>query len=272
MKLTATSVRRPIGVGVICVAICILGYIAVTRLPVDLLPEVDFPRISIITTYEGVGPEEVENLLTRPIEQAVSTIDGVTRIEGESAEGLSRVQLQFDWGANLDAAVNDVRSSLDRLRATLPEDAQAPIVLKFDISATPIATLGLSGTGDPRRLRYLADEILTRRLERLAGIASVEVNGGRVREIRVELDLARLTGLGITAEQVVGALATNNRNVSAGDMGEAGKEVLIRTVGELTTVKDIEDVLVARRSGRSTDEQELPNAAAGRSTSATWRP
>ncbi|HSK05172.1 MAG TPA: efflux RND transporter permease subunit [Kofleriaceae bacterium] len=258
--LTALSVRRPIGVGVLCAAICIVGWIAVDRLPVDLLPEVDFPRISIVTTYEGVGPEEIENLLTRPIEQAVSTIDGVTALEAASAEGLSRVQLQFDWGVNLDTAVNDVRAQLDRLRARLPEDADQPTVLKFDISATPIATLGLSGGSDPRRLRYLADELLTRRLERVPGVAAVQVNGGRVRELRVELDLARLVALGVSGEQVVQALASDNRNVSAGDMGEAGKEVLVRTVGELTSAEDIRNVLVTRRSGRSTDDR-LPNAA-----------
>ncbi|MBA3462981.1 MAG: efflux RND transporter permease subunit, partial [Deltaproteobacteria bacterium] len=259
--LTALSVRRPIGVAVLCIAVCILGWISLTRLPVDLLPEVDFPRISIVTNYEGVGPEEMENLLTRPIEQAVSTIEGVTEITAESAEGLSRVQLQFDWGTNLDTAVNDVRAQLDRLRARLPEDADQPIVLKFDISATPIATLGLSGAGDPRRLRYLADELLTRRLERVPGIASVQVNGGRVREIRVELNLANLVALGVTGDQVVQALASNNRNVAAGDMGESGREVLVRTIGELESVEDIRNVLVTRRSGRSTTPQDLPNAA-----------
>ncbi len=261
MSLPAISVRRPIGITVVAIAICVLGAIAVLRLPVDLLPEVDFPRINIVTNYEGVGPQEMENLLTRPIERAVSTIDGVTAIEGESAEGLSRVQLQFEWGVNLDNAANDVRAQLDRIRDTLPEDATQPIVLKFDISATPIATLGLSGAGDPRRLRYLADEILTRRLERLYGIASVRVNGGRVRELRVELDLASLVALGVTAEQVVQALRADNRNVSAGDMKESGKEVLIRTVGELTSAADIENVLVTRRSGRSNDPRDLPNAA-----------
>ena len=256
--LTGLSVRRPIGVTVLCVAVCILGWIAVTRLPVDLLPEVDFPRISIVTSYEGVGPEEMENLLTRPIEQAVSTIDGVTEITGESAEGLSRVQLQFNWGTNLDTAVNDVRAQLDRLRARLPEDADQPTVLKFDISSTPVATLGLSGTGDPRRLRYLADELLTRRLERLEGIASVEVNGGRVREIRVELDMARLVALGVSGDQVVRALSNDNRNVAAGDMAESGREVLVRTMGELNDVAEIENVLVTR-SGRVTNPSDFAN-------------
>lgn len=261
MSLPAISVKRPIGVAMLSLAVCILGAIAVTRLPVDLLPEVDFPRITIVTRYDGVGPQEIENLLTRPVERAVSTIDGVTALEGESAEGLSRVQLQFDWGTDLDSAVNDVRAELDRIRAQLPEDADQPIVLKFDISATPVASLGLSGAGDPRRLRYLADEILTRRLERIPGIASVQVNGGRVRELRVELDLASLVALGVTGEQVVQALANDNRNVSAGDMADSGKEVLIRTVGELTSVEDIENALVTRRSGRSNDGRDLPNAS-----------
>lgn len=257
--ITALSVKRPVGVAVLATAITIVGWVAVEQLPVDLLPEVDFPRISVITNYEGVGPEEIENLITRPVEQAVSTIDGVTSLEAESAEGLSRVQLQFDWGTDLEAAVNDVRAALDRLGDRLPEDATRPNVLKFDISATPIATLGLSGSGDPRRLRYLADELLTRRLERIPGIASVQVNGGRLREIRVALKPDRLVALGVTAQQVVDALRRDNGNVSAGDMGEAGREVLVRTLGELRTPDDIANVLVTRRSGRTTAGTELPN-------------
>jgi hydrophobic/amphiphilic exporter-1 (mainly G- bacteria), HAE1 family len=245
---TGLSVRRPIGVAVLSAVVCILGGIAASRLKVDLLPEVDFPRISILTNYPGVGPEEMENLLTRPIERAVSTIEGVTSLEGESAEGLSRVQLQFDWGTDLDSAASDVREALDRLRSELPEDAEQPSVLKFDISATPVATIGLSGGSDPRRLRYLADEVLTRRLERLPGIASVQVNGGRVREIRVELSLPRLVALGVTADQVIEALGSDNRNVSAGDMTESGREVLVRTLGEFTSVEDVGAVLVAGRA------------------------
>ncbi|MGI5860624.1 MAG: efflux RND transporter permease subunit [Myxococcales bacterium] len=253
MSLISTSVRRPIGVGVFAATVCILGAVGMARLPVDLLPEVDFPRINVVTRYEGVGPEEIENLITRPIEQAVSTVSGVTALEAESSEGLSRVQLQFEWRTDLDGAASDVREALDRLRARLPEDADSPTVLKFDISATPIATLGLSGGGDPRRLRYLADEVLTRRLERLPGIAAVRVNGGRVRELRVELDLARLVALGVTGEQVVQALANDNRNVAAGDLGESGREVLVRTLGELSSVEEIENVLVTRLPARDGD-------------------
>ncbi len=260
MSIVSTSVGRPIGVGVFTAAIIVVGAIALDRLPVDLLPEVDFPRISIVTRYPGVGPEEVENLITRRIEQAVSTVDGAEKIEALSAEGLSRVQLQFAWGANLDAAVSDVRAMIDELGDALPPGATKPNVLKFDISAVPIATIGLSGAGDPRRLRLIADEQLSRRLERIPGIAAVEVRGGRIREIRVELDQTKMAALGVTSDQVVAAIANDNENTSAGDMVESGREVLVRSLGERDSPAALGDVLVTRRSGRSTTAEELPNA------------
>lgn len=259
MSLVASSVGRPIGVAVFTAAIVVVGSVALDRLPVDLLPEVDFPRISIITRYPGVGPEEMENLVTRRIERAVSTVDGVTRIEGVSGEGTSRISLQFDWGQNLDAAVSDVRALIDELGDALPPDASKPNVLKFDISAVPIATIALSGASDPRRLRYLAEEVLSRRLERIPGIAEVTVRGGRVREIRVELEQAKMAALGVTADQVVNAIARDNENVSAGDMVESGREVLVRALGERQSPSAIGDVLVTRRSGRAAGPDELPN-------------
>lgn len=251
MSVTRTAVARPIGTGVLCAAAVVVGLFAVDQLPVDLLPEVDFPRISVVTSYPGVGPEEIETLITRPIEQAVSTVDSVVAIEAVSAEGLSRVQLQFDWGTDLDAAVNDVRAYLDRLVAALPEDADRPMVYKFDLASAPIASVGLSGTGDPRRLRYLAEETLTRRLERVPGVAAVDVRGGRVREIRVELDASRLVSLGVTAEQVIAAIRRDNRNVSSGDMRASGRDVLVRSVGEYESAEAIGDSLVGHRAGRA---------------------
>ena len=250
MKLTSTAIERPIGTGLICAAILLIGATSVQRLAVDLLPAIDFPRISVVTNYEGVGPEEIETLITRPIEQAVATIDGVVEIDAVSAEGISRIQLQFDWGTDLDAAVNDVRAYLDRLANRLPEGADRPVVYKFDLASVPVATIGMGGGGDPRRLRYLAEETLSRRLERVSGVASVSVRGGRVREIRVELDAARLVALGVSASEVVEALRRDNRNVSAGDMRETGREVLVRAVGEWQAPEQISHTLVAIRDGR----------------------
>lgn len=250
MSIVETSVRRPIGVAMIALSVLVVGLVAARELAVDLLPSVDFPRISIITLYEGVGPEEIETLITRPVEQTVSTIEGIAKIESTSAEGISRIQVQFGWGTNLDTAVNDVRANLDRLGNVLPEAAERPVVYKFDLSSVPIAEIGVSGGGDPRRLRYLADETLSRRLERVAGVASVSVQGGRVREIQVNLDASRLIAHGVSAQEVTAALARENRNISAGDMRSASRELLVRSVGQWASVDEVAGTLVAFREGR----------------------
>ena len=231
--------------------VVVLGVVASRQLAVDLMPEVDMPQVSVTTNYGGVGPEEIESLITRPIEQALSTVEGIEDLTSTSSEGISRVQAGFSWGHNLDEAVNDIREALDRVRNVLPEDADTPSIWKFNLSDMPVAFLGLSGGGDVRRTRYLAEEVLSRRLERVPGVASVDVRGGREREIQVLLDQARLSAVGITPREVSAALARENRNVSAGDMLETGKEVLIRTEGEYSSVEDIADVVVATREGRS---------------------
>ncbi|HZA50517.1 MAG TPA: efflux RND transporter permease subunit [Myxococcaceae bacterium] len=253
----AISVRRPLGTLALASAAVVIGAVAVSRLAVDLLPSVDAPRLTITTQYEGVAPEEIETLITRPIEQAVSTVEGVTELEATSSEGLSRVRLRFDWGKDLEVATNDVREMLDRIRARLPEEADPPTIFKFDLSQAPVATLGMSGAGDPRRLRYLAEEVFSRRLERVPGVAQVDVRGGRVREIEVRLDADRLAAFGVSAAQVSAALARENRNVAAGDMLERGREVVIRTEGEFGSTGEIEGVVVADRDGRSVKVADL---------------
>lgn len=232
-------------------AVLVVGLVSLRQLAVDLLPSAEAPFISITTIYEGVAPQEIETLITRPIEQVVSTVEGVDSIDSSSSEGLSRVTLAFDWGTDLETASNDVRAMLDRVRSRLPDDADSPVVYKFDFSATPVAQLGLSGTGDVTRLRYLADEVLSRRLEAVPGVASVDVRGGRVREIRVELDASRLAALGISANEVTDALVRENRNVSAGDMRDAGRETVIRATGEFESLQEIEQTVVARRGERT---------------------
>jgi HAE1 family hydrophobic/amphiphilic exporter-1 len=242
-------------------AVVVIGFISVKRLAVDLMPEVDAPRISISTQYEGVAPQEIETLITRPIEQAVSTIQGVEKIEATSSEGSSRVQLQFLWGTDLDEAVNEVRTYLDRIRNRLPEEADAPTVWKFNLSDFPVAYLGLSGGGDVRRIRYLAEELLSRRLERVQGVASVEVRGGRVREIQVRLDADQLSSLGISAQQVSRALARENQDISAGDMLDDQREVVIRTAGEFRALEDISSTVVTYREGRPVYVRDLGEVA-----------
>ena len=263
MKLIRWAVTHPVGTAMLCLAILLFGLVGMRTLAIDLLPAVDMPRISVTTAYEGVAPEEIETLITRPLEQRVSTIEGVTRIESTSAEGLSRIQLQYEWGAELDEAVNDVRAQIDRVRNRLPEQADAPIIFKFDLSSASVATLGLAGSGDARRLRYLADEVLSRRLERIPGVAAVDVRGGRIREIRVELDASRLSAYDISPSTVSAALAAENGTASVGNMREAEREVVVRVEGEFESIADIEAVVVARRDGRAITVGDLGRVVDG---------
>lgn len=242
--LIRVAVTRPVGVTIVCLAVAILGAVSLSKLATDLLPKVDVPWISITTQYEGVSPEEIETLLTRPIERAVSTVAGVERIDATSSEGLSRVQLQFDWGTSVDRALDDVRMAVDRTRRIMPEGAEPPNIYKFDLASAPVVHLGVSGALDQRTLKRLAEDELSRALERLPGVASVDARGGRDREIRVTVDSHRLTSLGVTVQDVTQALARENRTVSAGDVRDSGHQVVLRTLGEFDSLRDIENIVV----------------------------
>ena len=187
MSLSEFAVRRPVMTVMIFVGIVLLGAVSFTRLKVDLLPELDFPSISVVATYDGAGPEEIETIITRPMEQALATVEGIERIESFATEGRSRVSLRFVWGTNLDTAMNDVRAVVERVKAQLPEDVDNPIVHKFNLGSFPVLYAGLSGNLDEPALRQLADRELIPRLERVPGIASVEIRGGLQREIHVRV-------------------------------------------------------------------------------------
>jgi HAE1 family hydrophobic/amphiphilic exporter-1 len=243
------AVTHPVGVSVVCLAIALLGIVSLRQIPTDLLPEVDVPWISITTQYEGVAPEEIETLLTRPIEQAVSTVAGVDRIDATSSEGLSRVQLQFGWGVKVEQALDDVRIAIDRVRRVLPDGSDPPNIFKFDLASMPVVNLGVSGSADQRTLKQLAEDDLSRALERLPGVASVDARGGRDREIRVEVSAHRLTSLGVSIREISQALARENRTVSAGDVRDSGQQVVVRTAGEFESVTDIENTVIKTREG-----------------------
>ncbi|MGM0576917.1 MAG: efflux RND transporter permease subunit [Myxococcota bacterium] len=244
MRLPEHAVHRPVLTSMFFLGLLLLGAVSFTRLEIDLLPELDFPAISVVTTYEGAGPEEIETLITRPTEQALSTVEGIDRIESFSAEGRSRVALRFVWGTNLDTALNDVRAAVERVKSRLPEDAESPVVYKFNLSSFPILYLALSGSLDEPALRQLAEMELGPRLERVEGVARVDVRGGLKREIHILLDPVKLQSLGVTGQQVVAALETQNRNVPAGQVEAFDDNILVRSIGEAADPTDFLDVVV----------------------------
>ena len=249
MSWSRRSVRRPVATAMVFTALTVLGAFSYLRLQIDLFPELDFPSISIVTTYAGVGPEEVETLITRPIEGALARVEGIDRIESFSAEGRSRVALRFNWGMELDSAMEDVRSAMERVRDRLPEDADAPVVFRFNLTNLPVMEIAVESDLDEGRLRRFTDDVVKPYLERLSGVASVESSGARDREIRIELDAERLASLRLSARDVSLALRNETLTVPAGRVRQRSENILVRALGEFESVQQIEEALVATRDG-----------------------
>jgi HAE1 family hydrophobic/amphiphilic exporter-1 len=249
MSLPQFAIRRPITIYMATAVAVLLGGISFMRLPVDLMPDIEYPTITVATEYSGVAPEEIETLITRPIEQSVSSAPGVERVSSTSSEGQSRVRVNFEWGTNLDEAANEIRTRLDRLSNVLPEDAQAPSLFKFDISQFPILWMTVSADRDQRELRQFVEDQILYRIERVPGVAAVDISGGLLREIHVDLSLEKLNAYNLSVAQVVEVLRRENLNEPVGPVLEGEFELLLRTQGEFKGVDEIRNVVLTVRDG-----------------------
>ncbi|MDZ7332207.1 MAG: efflux RND transporter permease subunit [candidate division KSB1 bacterium] len=249
MNFAQGSVKRPILTTVIFLVIITLGIVSFWRLSIDLMPEVTYPTISVITNYSNVGPQEMEELVTRPIEEALAAVQGVEEITSSSSEGTSSVRVSFAWGTDLDVAANDVRDRIDRVMGRLPEDITRPMIRKFDLSAFPIMMIGISSNMNPLDLRQLVEDQVKYRLERVPGVAAIDIRGGLMREIHVDLKAAQLKALGLSTEAIINALRNENRNIPAGLYQRGNLEVLVRTQGDYRTLDEIEKTVVAVKQG-----------------------
>lgn len=248
MKLIDVSVKRPVGVFMIVLAIIALGLVSLRNLAIDLFPKIDLPIAVVATSYQGAAPEEIEKLITRPLESSLSTIQGIDTVSSQSQANSSLVMLQFKNGTNMDNVLLDVREKVDQIKGMLPDDANDPSVLRFDPNQMPIITLGLTGA-EPENLQEIADNNIVPFLERQNGVASVSVQGGKTREILVELDRANLARYGLTPSQVVQALNMENKSSSAGAVSKGIQELQIRVKGEFTSVEDIKQTLIHLPAG-----------------------
>ena len=249
MSIPRIAIERPVTMFMISMVIILLGAISLTRLPVDLMPDTQMPTITVRVNYQGVGPLEMEELVTRPIEQAVSAVAGLERVDSTSSEGNANVRLNFAWGSDLSEAADEVRTRLDRVRGRLPEDADPPTVFKFDSTAMPIMGIGVQGDFDPVTLRELAQNDLSPRLERVAGVAAVTINGGLRRQIRVDLSREKLTALNLSPDRVIQILRTENQNIPLGEVNDADRTLLLRSPGQFTNIDEIRSIVVMTRDG-----------------------
>jgi HAE1 family hydrophobic/amphiphilic exporter-1 len=249
MSIPRLAIQRPVTMFMLSAVVTLLGLISLTRLPVDLMPEFQQPTLNIRTSYAGVGPLEMEELITRPIEQAVGAVPGLTRIESSSSEGNSQVQLNFEWGSNLAESADEVRTRMDRVRGRLPEDADPPTIQKFDPSQLPVAQIGIEGDYDPVTLREIAQNEIAPRFERIDGVAAVNVNGGLRRQIHVDLSKEKITALNLSVTQVVSSLRQENQNTPLGEIYQGDATFLVRSQGQFQSVEDIRSLVVMTRQG-----------------------
>lgn len=264
MSLPQLAIRRPVAVAMFFLGVVFLGILSFVRLPIDLLPDVAYPRLVVYTTNAGVAPVEVERFLTEPVEQAVSTVPGVQSVESVSREGSSLVTVRFAWGTDMDFAALNVREKLDNIRDGLPELASRPVVLRTDPRSEPVMALSVSGSRDLPALKDLAESVFRRRLEQIDGVAQATVTGGLEREIQVEVDPRLLESYGLTIDDLARTLDAANASAPGGTIRRGRYRYSLRTLGEFQNVEEIGLVPVSRAGGQGAAGQGSGAGAAAR--------
>ncbi|SEH45147.1 hydrophobic/amphiphilic exporter-1, HAE1 family [Halobacillus karajensis] len=248
MKLVNLSVKRPVGVMMMVAAILALGFVSLRSLTIDLYPDIDLPIAVVSTSYEGAAPQEVEKLVSRPVESSVSSIEGLEVLQSQSQAGASLVLMQFNTGVNLDSTLLEVRENVDQMTGLLPEGASDPNVLRFDPQQLPIMTVGLSGD-TPEKLQQVAEDRIVPFLERQEGVASVSIEGGKTREVQVLVNRAQMATYGLDSQSLIQAMNASNQSASAGAIQKGQKDLQIRIDGEFGSVEDVKDTIIQSSSG-----------------------
>lgn len=243
MKVPEFSVKRPVTISMLIGVVVVLGLFSFYHLGLEMLPDITYPIVSAVTSYPGASSEDVEQAVTRPIEQMVSSVSRVKSVKSISQEGMSIVMIEFSWGTNLDFAAQDIRDQVNMYKGFLPEGANDPVVFKFDISQMPIAVYAATGMDDQAQLYEQLDDVADR-LERIDGVAAVILLGGDRKQVSVQLDPVKLETMKLSTNSIIQSLMFNNINIPAGYIDFRNKEFLLRTAGEFKSIDEIGEVLV----------------------------
>lgn len=244
MKLPELGVRLPVFTTIVLISVLILGGISYSLIPLDLLPEIEQPAISIITPYLGVSAEDIEKLVTKEIENTVNSVGGIDKITSQTKDNISVVALRFKWGTNLDAAVNDVRSVLEFAKRDLPNDIEPPQIFKFNTAQWPVVFYCITATKSWPNLRTMAEKQIADRVKTVPGVGTVRLIAGIKRRINVELDANRLKAYSISTSTIGQLLAFQNMTVTAGNIDIGRNRLPVRVPGEFKDPKEIEDVII----------------------------
>ncbi len=255
MWLTRLSIQRPVFVIVLMTSFLVMGLYSRSKMQVEERPRVDIPYVTITTAYPGTGPAEVESQITKPIEDAVSNVNNIRQITSSSQYGVSFVQLEFILGTDSRMAAQEVRQKIDGARRVIPRDVDPPVVDRFDINSRPILYLGLQGERASKELRFLADHSIRYQLSQVPGVGQVEVQGGDVREIQIQVDKHRLLAYRISINDVVAAVTRANANIPSGHISEGPRDYDARLIGEFQSVEELRSIRIPVQSaifGQST--------------------
>ncbi|WP_221029312.1 efflux RND transporter permease subunit [Actomonas aquatica] len=251
MPLTETSVKRPVATAMVFLIIITLGISGLRHLPIDLLPPIEFPSLTVAVEYPNVGPQEIEEIITRPVENAVAGVPGIERVRSSSSEGQSRVTLDFARGTNLDEAANDLRAAIEPMRNSFPDEVDPPRIWKFDPNNAPIVMVGVSSpTRDLQELTLILEREISKRFEQIPGVGRVDVWGGVHRQVRVDLKRDRLNASQLSSADVRNALASGNINLPGGNVVSGVQQLYVRTLGEYNSIDQIRNTVITRVDGK----------------------
>ncbi len=240
----AFTVKRPVAILMVVIAVCVFGAVSYQRLALTLMPDMSYPTLTVRTVYPGTAPEEMENIVSRPLEQQLGIIPKLVSISSISKAGQSDVILEFQWKTDMNLVAQEVREKIDRIR--LPEGAQRPLLLHYDPSLDPIIRLGFAGPQSLYELRFMGENEIKRKLEALPGVAAIQVKGGLEEEFLVALDESRLSTLKLDITQIGQRLAAGNVNLSGGNLREGQTEYVIRTLNEFRSLEEIGALIISR--------------------------
>lgn len=251
MNISRISVKRPIAVTMVVLIFVVIGMYSLSMFSIELMPEMELSMALVYTSYPNVGSEEVENLVTKTIEGAVSSVSGAKSITSQSSEGSSMVMIEFSASTDMDKAVQDLSDSIDLIEGYLPEDAEEPMVLKLDTSMMPVAMMSVSYEGmDPIQTKKYVEDNVSNKLEAVDGVASVTVSGAQDRIIEIEVDPQKLFGYGVDMTDIVTSIASQNANLPAGTINSKGRELTLRAVGKFSDIGKINTVPLMTDAGQ----------------------
>ncbi|MGL5956653.1 MAG: efflux RND transporter permease subunit, partial [Brevinema sp.] len=249
MSLIETSVKKPIAVSMALITLIFLGVLASFRLPVDIMPQIESPVLSVSAAYAGAGPEQVESAITKVLEDAFSILEGVECITSTSREGSSLIRIQYYWGTDLDQAVFQVREKIDMVRGYLPSEVKSVRISKFSNDDTPVLGFMIVGIDDQATAYDFAENYIKKNLESISGVGQVDISGGVQTEIHIELNQNRLQAYNLNAEDIASTVSDNNITVAGGYVYQGSYRIGVRTDGEIQNLEGFKNIVVANRAG-----------------------